>query len=820
MLRSLFSAAALAASTWAAFAAVSGAGATEPQTRWQFRGPEVTKLDWNTRALVARDLDGDGLVDLALINNDNAAFELLYQTNPAATDAQAPRPGEPASPLERWTPQLEDAHFRKETLIVGQNLFDLAVADFNGDGRADLAATGEPAPLLVRYAQPDGTWEEKTYATAPLPIKFLGCLSAADIDDDGLADLVILGQKEIAVFRQKAGAGLVLDEKIALADDNAYGLVLTDLNGDGRPDLTYLVAGHREALRVRHQVAAGKFGPELAFTFKTPRSPLVPVASNPAHMPKETGTAKPRAGGKRPGGARAYATRAGAVGPLFASAVGGSGQVEFTRLAPVADDDRWRGLSPRAFAPLAGAKTTALYAAGDLNGDGSTDLAVAYGETAQIFVYPRHKDGSFTLPYRVSSLTDARAIGALPGAPGEGAELFVLSGKENALARIRLRADDGVAEPARALPMNGRLITFGAGELVAASGDGNGQSGLAVVAEEDGKRQLTLWTRGTDGVMAKGGATILAGLRADPRAVFLHDLNQDGRTDVLVSVPAVGVRAYLQKRDGQLVDAADSPLYRAGLLARADAATSPLSSGDVDGDGRPELLVAAENFIRALRLDDASGELMTVAQFETRDSGAEVTTGFVLPGAGKDAPLRVILHDKKSNQLHLLEKAAGASVAETLDVRSVARLDVIGALRTEGSAGRSEFLLLGKDRFWWMPEGASELSVKSEGAYASDLPDVRHTFITGGDFDGDGDTDLLAVDINENTVELIARDHEAGGVWRSRMHFRVFEKDPHFEGNRGGNQEPREAVVADVTGDGRLDLVLLVHDRVLVYPQE
>lgn len=784
--------------------------------RYKFGGPEVTKLDWNTRALVARDIDGDGRTDLALINNDSAAIELLYQIDPNAPAGDGPAPGDAASAVDRWTPQLEDAHFRKDTLIVGQNLFDLAVADFNGDGRPDLAATGEPSPLLVRYAQEDGTWEEKTYATAPSPIKFLGCLATADLDADGLEDLVILGQKEIAVFRQKPGAGLVLDEKIALADDSVYGLLLSDIDGDGRPDLSYLVAGHREAFRVRHQVVAGKFGPELAFTIKTPRSPLVPIVSNPALA--KTEPVKARAGGKRAAGGRPYATRAGATGPLFASAVGGSGQVEFTRLAPAAGDDPWRGLAPRAYSPLAGAKTTALYAAGDMNGDGDTDLAVAYGETAQIFVYPRQKDGSFTLPYRVSSLTDARAIGMLPGVSGGGAELFVLSGKENALARIRLLSDGG-AEPARALPVSGRLITFAAGLLMVNVDGAQSQSGLAVVAEEAGKRQLSFWTRGADGVLLKGVATTMDGLRSDPRAVVLHDLNQDGRTDVLVSIPSVGVRVYLQNADGGLTDAADNTLYRAGLLARAEAASAPLTEGDVDGDGRAELLVAAENFIRAVRLD-ATGELMTVAQFETGDPGAEVTTGFVLPATGKNEPLRIILHDRKSNQLHLLVRAPGATVAETVDTRSVARFDVTGALSIEGRGGRREFLLLGKDRFWWMPEGAADVALKSEGAFASDLPGIRYSYITGGDFDGDNDTDLLAVDINENTVELLARDHEQGGVWRSRMHFRIFEKDPHFEGNRGGNLEPREAVVADVTGDGRLDLVLLVHDRVLVYPQE
>jgi hypothetical protein len=32
--------------------------------------------------------------------------------------------------------------------------------------------------------------------------------------------------------------------------------------------------------------------------------------------------------------------------------------------------------------------------------------------------------------------------------------------------------------------------------------------------------------------------------------------------------------------------------------------------------------------------------------------------------------------------------------------------------------------------------------------------------------------------------------------------------------------EPREAVVSDFTGDGKDDIAILVHDRVLLYPQQ
>jgi hypothetical protein len=308
---------------------------------------------------------------------------------------------------------------------------------------------------------------------------------------------------------------------------------------------------------------------------------------------------------------------------------------------------------------------------------------------------------------------------------------------------------------------------------------------------------------------------VLAGLRADPRAITLADLDQDGRADVVVAIPSLGLRIYLRQPDGSLSDAAANTLFRPGLLGRPEMATAPLALADADGDGKAELLVAAENFLRAVRIA-GDGGLEIVAQFDARDSAAEITTGFVLPGRNGDAAGRVLLHDRKGDQLHWLERPAegGAPVATVL--RPVARIEVTGAQLLTGPGGRRELWLQGKDRFWWMPEQADSPGLKILGAYASDLPDTRYQNVIAGDFDGDACDELVAVDTERHTVEILGRD--ADGAWGSRLHFRVFETDPHYEGNRGNDQEPRDLLVTDVTGDGRADLVLLVHDRVLVYP--
>ena len=51
------------------------------------------------------------------------------------------------------------------------------------------------------------------------------------------------------------------------------------------------------------------------------------------------------------------------------------------------------------------------------------------------------------------------------------------------------------------------------------------------------------------------------------------------------------------------------------------------------------------------------------------------------------------------------------------------------------------------------------------------------------------------------------------------MRWQVFEEHT-FRDDSNAVPEPREALVSDVTGDGKNDLIVVVHDRILVYPRE
>jgi hypothetical protein len=69
----------------------------------------------------------------------------------------------------------------------------------------------------------------------------------------------------------------------------------------------------------------------------------------------------------------------------------------------------------------------------------------------------------------------------------------------------------------------------------------------------------------------------------------------------------------------------------------------------------------------------------------------------------------------------------------------------------------------------------------------------------------------------KNYLDMVIFDSHQKLVPATR--WQVFE-ERSFRSRRSDLPEPREALVADVTGDGKNDLVIIVHDRILVYPQE
>jgi hypothetical protein len=75
---------------------------------------------------------------------------------------------------------------------------------------------------------------------------------------------------------------------------------------------------------------------------------------------------------------------------------------------------------------------------------------------------------------------------------------------------------------------------------------------------------------------------------------------------------------------------------------------------------------------------------------------------------------------------------------------------------------------------------------------------------------------MVVLDHNAHAVDIVACLPKP--EFQLAINFKVFE-EKSFQDEGSSGLEPREMLVADVTGDGRDDLIMLVHDRLLLYPQ-
>ena len=132
---------------------------------------------------------------------------------------------------------------------------------------------------------------------------------------------------------------------------------------------------------------------------------------------------------------------------------------------------------------------------------------------------------------------------------------------------------------------------------------------------------------------------------------------------------------------------------------------------------------------------------------------------------------------------------------------------------------REDLLLVGNGKFAVLYNGRTGPRLKELASFEPRRKQAVFSTTVSGDLNGDGRVDVAAIDKRSHRISLL--DHSPARGLRHALDFRVFEQKS-FRGAAGGGagSEPREVLIADVTGDDRPDLVLLVHDRVLVYPQD
>ncbi len=174
------------------------------------------------------DLNGDGNLDVAL--TDAAGVKVLLHTGAASATTYA-------TPFSVFT-QSANAY------VTGANL--IAIADVNGDGANDLLIT-DPGPtggmtptvniLLQNKASPGTFLAPVSYPIAAQDLS--QSIVVTDVDGDGRPDIIIGGQQTVTVLLQNhapAAPGTYMAATVYAAP-GANEIAVADINGDGKPDI-------------------------------------------------------------------------------------------------------------------------------------------------------------------------------------------------------------------------------------------------------------------------------------------------------------------------------------------------------------------------------------------------------------------------------------------------------------------------------------------------------------------------------------------------------------------------------------------------------
>ena len=444
-----------------------------------------------------------------------------------------------------------------------------------------------------------------------------------------------------------------------------------------------------------------------------------------------------------------------------------------------------------------------------MNGDGLPDLLVAEPESGQISVYLQKPDGTLAAAKKFPSLAGVTDIVAADWDGDGKTEIFLLSADERQIGVTRFDEKEKLPFPTL-IPLDGKPLAMAVGALRPGA-----KPTLAVLVDQDGKRSLV--TRTADG---KSRTQKLSdSFKSNPTTMTFHDVNQDGLADLVVLIPYEKVKVLLQVpgKDFEELDVAPP----GGVIEQPW-----LGVGDVDGDGKPELLLPQKNFLRAVvlkpdtTLSDSTNKTEWVFSVKEQINGAASNSRLVGAAAvpnGTNAVASLFLLDAERKALTLCERDASGvwQVVRNLPL-PVSEFTGMQPLAL-GGAKPNAVAFLGLNAVAWMPLAGDAWEFTELDGYETPIKDGHLTDVVSGDLDHDGRKDLVFLETAKNYLDMVLFDANHKLVPADR--WQVFEQRT-FRGRGGDMPEPREAIVADLTGHGKNDLAIIVHDRILVYPQE
>jgi uncharacterized protein (TIGR03437 family) len=548
------------------------------------RPPVSYPVGFGASSAIAADFNGDGKLDLAVTNLDSNNVSVLvgngdgtfrpsvnYTTGagPAGVamadfngdgkpDLAITYFGSLASPLSGVSILMGngDGTFKAAVNIPGGSS-PLAVlsADFNGDGKADLAvANSSSSTISVFTGNGDGTFQPAVTWDAGIGPQHL---AYGDFNGDGKLDLAVIhrGTSVVSILSGK-GDGTFQPRVDYLAGLAPETLSVVDIYGDGKLDL--LAGGGSDYLAVLVGNGDGTFQAPPAYAAGSGPQAVATADFNGDGIP-DLVTANATSND--------VSVLLGAGGAKFQPAIESSVGPGATSQPPQPVD----------------------VVAADFNGDGKPDVAVADQETNDVSILVGKGDGTFRTPVHFPAGVNPSAL---------------VAGDFNGDGKLDLAVANTDFNSTRGAGSVSLLLGNGDGTFHAATSLSAGVHPMRIMAGDfngDGKLDLAVLNAGSAAAgFIDSSVSILPGngngtfgtaknypAGSNPSALAVGDVNLDGKLDLVVATRAADLSYVL----AVLVGNGDGT-FKAAVNQPAETSVHAIAIADINLDGRPDLVVA------------------------------------------------------------------------------------------------------------------------------------------------------------------------------------------------------------------------------------